>query len=201
MFDTTSLFNALRHVRVGSFAAGDRGDERVRRALEHEVKRRRRRTRRVRVRFGKAGILVAGVEAAGTLATAAAGVTPFSAATGIHVRASDPNAEAIGTGQAIALGASDDITVGVKLTHDIHFAPGYESWRAGTIAFRRLSEARRPSDTHRSHQALCAGKSQKARYVRGLTTTSRRKPQATLPPRRLPQRRSGPHRADRPSPI
>jgi hypothetical protein len=55
---------------------------------------------------------------------AAAAVNTFSAATGIHVRASDPNARAIGTGHAIALGAPDDVGVGVKLTHDIPFALG-----------------------------------------------------------------------------
>jgi hypothetical protein len=86
--------------------------------------------------FSKAWILVAAVVAAGTLAGAAAGVVPFSAATGIQVRGSDPNAQAIGTGQAIALGASDDVSAGVNLTQGIPFAPGYESWRAGTIAFQ-----------------------------------------------------------------
>ena len=69
-----------------------------------------------------------------TGAAAAAAVNTFSAATGIYVRAGDPDAGAIGTGEAIALGALDDVGVGVKLTRDIRFAPGYESWRAGTIA-------------------------------------------------------------------
>jgi hypothetical protein len=76
------------------------------------------------------------VAAAGTVAAAAAAFNLFSAATGIQVHASDRNAQAIGTGQAIALGARDEASVGVELTRDISFAPGYESWRAGTIAFQ-----------------------------------------------------------------
>lgn len=34
------------------------------------------------------------------------------------------------------MGASDDVSLGVNLTQDISFAPGYESWRAGTIVFQ-----------------------------------------------------------------
>jgi hypothetical protein len=84
----------------------------------------------------KAGILVATMVAAASLAAAAAALNPFSATTGIEVQAGDPNAPAIGTGQAIAMGASNDVSVGDGLTQDIQFAPGYESWRAGTIAFQ-----------------------------------------------------------------
>ena len=69
-------------------------------------------------------------------AAAAAAVKTFSAATGISVRAGDPNARAIGTGEAIALGAPDDVAFGVQLTRDIRFAPGYQSWKAGMIAFQ-----------------------------------------------------------------
>jgi hypothetical protein len=73
---------------------------------------------------------------AGGFAAAAVALNPFSAATGIQVQPGDPNAQAIGTGQAIAMGAPDDVSVGAGLTQDISFAPGYESWRAETIAFQ-----------------------------------------------------------------
>jgi hypothetical protein len=79
---------------------------------------------------------LAAVAAAGTLAAAAVAVNPFSALTGTQVKAGDPNAQAIGTGRDIAMGAPNDVSVGVKFTQDIRFAPGYESWRAGTIAFQ-----------------------------------------------------------------
>jgi hypothetical protein len=79
---------------------------------------------------------LAAVAAAGTVAAAAVAVNPFSALTGTQVKAGDPNAQAIGTGQDIAMGAPNDVSVGVKFTQDIRFAPGYESWRAGTIAFQ-----------------------------------------------------------------
>lgn len=84
----------------------------------------------------RAGIVVAAMVAAGALAAGAAALNPFSAATGIQVRAGAQNAQAIGTGQAIALGASNEVSVGASLTQDIQFAPGYESWRARTIAFQ-----------------------------------------------------------------
>jgi hypothetical protein len=88
-------------------------------------------------RFRKrAGVLVATMLFAGSLTAAAAALNPFSATTGIQVKASDSNAQAIGTGQAIAMGASNDVSVGEGLTQDIQFAPGYESWRDGTIAFQ-----------------------------------------------------------------
>ncbi len=73
--------------------------------------------------------------AAGTVAAAGAALNLFSAASGIQVHAGDPNARATGTGEAIAMGAYNDVSVGVKLTRDIPFAPGYESWRARTVAF------------------------------------------------------------------
>lgn len=84
----------------------------------------------------KAGILVATMVAAGSMATVGAALNPFSAATGMQVQAGDPNAQAIGTGQVLALGAADAGSVGASLTKDISFAPGYESWRAGAIAFQ-----------------------------------------------------------------
>lgn len=84
----------------------------------------------------KTGILVAVVVAAGAAAAGAAAVNTFSAATGTYVHPGDRNAQAIGTGEALALGAPDDVSVGMKLTQDIQFAPGYESWKAGTIAFQ-----------------------------------------------------------------
>ena len=83
----------------------------------------------------------------GGAATAAA-VNPFSALTGINVHAGDRNAKALGTGQAIAMGAFNDVSVGVKLTRDIPFAPGYESWRAGTIAFQTTLFGGSPSPGH-----------------------------------------------------
>lgn len=95
------------------------------------------RMRRMRSRGrARAAVLVAAVVVAGAVAATAAALNMLSAATGIYVRAGDRNAQAVGTGQAIALGAPDDVSVGVKLTQDIPFAPGYESWRAGTIAFQ-----------------------------------------------------------------
>ena len=79
----------------------------------------------------------------GGAATAAA-VKPFSALTGIYVHAGATNAKALGTGQAIAMGAVNDVSVGVKLTRDIPFAPGYGSWRARTIAFQTTLEGGSP---------------------------------------------------------
>lgn len=84
----------------------------------------------------RAAILVATMVVAGSFAAAAVALNPFSATTTIHVQPSDPNAQAIGNGQAIAMGASNDVSVGDSLTQDIQFAPGYESWRDGTIAFQ-----------------------------------------------------------------
>lgn len=84
----------------------------------------------------RAGILLAAVVAAGAVAAGAGAVSLFSAATGIQVNAGDRNARAIGIGQQIAMGAHDEVSVGVNLTRDIAFAPGYESWKARTIAFQ-----------------------------------------------------------------
>ncbi len=84
----------------------------------------------------KVGILIATVIVAGSLAAVASALKPFSATTGMRVRAGDRNAQAIGSGTVIAMGASNDVSVGESLTQDIQFAPGYESWRDGTIAFQ-----------------------------------------------------------------
>lgn len=102
---------------------------------------------RGRLRFPPRGLAVA---LAGLLivGSAAAAVTTFSAATGIYVHAGDPNARAIGTGEAIALGAPNDVSVGVKLTRDIPFAPGYSSWRAKTIAFETTLNGGSPRPGH-----------------------------------------------------
>ena len=100
---------------------------------------RRVRHRRSRVPRTSRLIIVVAVLALGCGGVAAA-VTMLSAATGIYVRAGGWNAKAIGTGEVIALGAPDDVSFGVKLTRDIPFAPGYQSWRASEIAFQtRLS--------------------------------------------------------------
>jgi hypothetical protein len=99
------------------------------------VLKRVRRHKRGLLRSPRLAISLAVLVVVGGGATAAA-VNPFSALTGIYVRAGDRNAKALGTGQAIAMGAYNDVSVGAKLTRDIPFAPGYESWRAGTIAFQ-----------------------------------------------------------------
>src|SRR5664279_4129856 len=54
------------------------------------------------------------VVAAGTVAAGAVAVNSFSALTGTQVKAGDPNARAIGTGQDIAMGAPNTVSVGVK---------------------------------------------------------------------------------------
>jgi hypothetical protein len=107
-----------------------------------------------RARRRKRGLLraprlipVIAVVAVGSGATAAA-VTTLSAATGIYVHAGEPNARAIGTGEAIALGAPNDVSVGVSLTRDIPFAPGYASWRARTIAFQTTLYGSSPRPGH-----------------------------------------------------
>ncbi|MGH2866644.1 MAG: hypothetical protein ACRDNK_03615 [Solirubrobacteraceae bacterium] len=84
-------------------------------------------------RPARAAALVALVLATGAAAATAAAVN--SALTGTQVKAGDPNAQAIGTGQDIAMGAPDTVSVGIKFTQDIRFAPGYESWKAATVAF------------------------------------------------------------------
>jgi hypothetical protein len=116
-------------------SAGTRGAQQAMAKARDGEQRNRMRRRKSRVR-ARAAVLIAAVVVAGMVAATAAALNMFSAATGIYVRAGDRNAQAVGTGQAIALGASDDVSVGVKLTRDIPFAPGYESWRAGTIAFQ-----------------------------------------------------------------
>lgn len=93
-------------------------------------------------------IIALAVLVVGGGAATAVAVNPFSALTGIYVKAGDTNAKALGTGQAIAMGAFNDVSVGVKLTRDIPFAPGYESWRAGTIAFQTTLEGGSPSPGH-----------------------------------------------------
>jgi len=135
MSDPTDFLIALLDVGAATPAVGDAGDEQVRAALEREINGRRRSGRRIRLPFGTRSIALIPAALLVTAATAAAAGT-FSAATGIEVNASDPNAQAIGTGQAIAMGAHDEVSVGVNLTRDIAFAPGYESWKAGTIAFQ-----------------------------------------------------------------
>ena len=89
-------------------------------------------------RFRRRDRLVAGLAimaAVGGVAGAAAASGVFSAASGIQVRAGDPNARALGTGEALRVGAVNAVSVGERFTRDIRFAPGYEAWRAGTIAF------------------------------------------------------------------
>lgn len=92
-------------------------------------------------------IIVVAVLAVGSGATAAA-VTTFSAASGEYVHPGERNASATGTGELIALGAYDDVSVGEKFTHDIPFAPGYESWRAKTIAFQTTLYGDSPRPGH-----------------------------------------------------
>lgn len=89
-------------------------------------------------------IIVVAVLAVGVGAGAAAAVNTFSAATGTYMRAGERNAQATGTGEAIALGARDEVSVGVELTRDIPFAPGYAFWRAGTIAFQTTLDGGAP---------------------------------------------------------
>jgi hypothetical protein len=84
----------------------------------------------------RAGILLVAVLATGTVAAGAGAVKSFSALIGTQVKAGDRNAQAIGTGHDIAMGARDTVSVGLKFTQDIRFAPGYERWRAETIAFQ-----------------------------------------------------------------
>ncbi|MGH2914177.1 MAG: hypothetical protein ACRDMX_04230 [Solirubrobacteraceae bacterium] len=82
------------------------------------------------------GVLTVSGAAALTTATAIAGGTdPLSALTGLQILGSNPNAQAVGIGESLALGASNDVPVGLSLTKDITFAPGYEAWKAETIAF------------------------------------------------------------------
>lgn len=98
---------------------------------------------------------VIAILAVGSGATAAA-VSSFSAATRIYVHSGDRNAGAIGTGEAIALGAPNEVSVGVKLTRDIPFAPGYAWWRAGTIAFQTTlyGDSPRPGHAFMTSSAL-----------------------------------------------
>ena len=91
---------------------------------------------------------LAALAAAGTLAAAAAATGLFSAASGIHVNAGDPNARAEGTGEDLRLGAVDAVSVGERYTRDIRFAPGYASWRAGTIAFQMTPVGNSPPAGH-----------------------------------------------------
>lgn len=93
-------------------------------------------------------IIALAVLVVGGGAATAVAVNPFSALTGMYVHAGDTNAKALGTGQAIAMGAYNDVSVGVKLTRDIPFAPGYESWRARTIAFQTALEGGSPPPGH-----------------------------------------------------
>jgi hypothetical protein len=76
MRDATDLLSALRDVGVAVPTAGDRGDERVRRAVEHEIKGRRRSGRRLRLPFSGRSIALmpaALLTIAVTAAAAAAG--------------------------------------------------------------------------------------------------------------------------------
>lgn len=107
------------------------------------VLKRVRRRKRGLLRSPRFVIALAVLVAGGGAATAAA-VNPFSAVTRIYVHAGNTNAKAIGTGQAIAMGAFNDVSVGIKLTRDIPFAPGYQSWRAGTIAFQTVLDRGAP---------------------------------------------------------
>ena len=95
------------------------------------------------LRWPRLIIALAVLVVGGGAATAAA-VNPFSALTGTYVHAGATDAKALGTGQAIAMGALNDVSVGLKLTRDIPFAPGYESWRARTIAFQTTLEGSSP---------------------------------------------------------
>jgi hypothetical protein len=102
-------------------------------------------------RFRRRDRLVAGLAmlaAVGGVAGAAAASGVFSAASGIHVRGGDPNARALGTGEALRMGAADAVTVGERFTRDIPFAPGYEAWRAGTIAFEMTLVGNSPPPGH-----------------------------------------------------
>lgn len=93
-------------------------------------------------------IIALAVLVVGGGAATAAAVNAFSALTGIYVKPGATNAKALGTGQAIAMGAVNDVSVGVKLTRDIPFAPGYESWRPRTIAFQTTLEGASPPPGH-----------------------------------------------------
>lgn len=102
-------------------------------------------------RFRRRDRLVAGLAvlaAVGGVAGAAAASGVFSAASGIQVRAGDPNAGALGTGEALRMGALNAVTVGERFTRDIRFAPGYEAWRAGTIAFEMALVGNSPPIGH-----------------------------------------------------
>jgi hypothetical protein len=70
------------------------------------------------------------------LSGAAVAAQQFSAHSGIFLTRSSPNARALGTGEALAMGAPDAVSVGVQETKDIPFAPGYQSWRARDVAFQ-----------------------------------------------------------------
>jgi len=106
------------------------------------------RRRRLRPRRTRRLLTVMAAVLAGSAAAAAAAVTTFSALTGTFLGAGDRDATALGTGEKIALGAPDELSVGTKLTHDIRFAPGYGSWRARTIVFQTSLHGGSPAAGH-----------------------------------------------------
>jgi hypothetical protein len=77
-------------------------------------------------------VVLAGLVLSGT-AVAAQQITAHS---GIFLTRSSPNARALGTGEALVMGAPDAVAVGVRETSDIPFAPGYRFWRAKDVAFQ-----------------------------------------------------------------